>query len=56
MTNHTDPKTQNQFDRYLGQVSTTILFSDFGRVMLSHKGSTQQWDKRGDKWHLEGYS
>lgn len=56
MTNHTDPKTQNQFDRYLGQASTHILFSDFGRVMLSRKGSTEQWDKRGDKWHLAGFS
>ena len=54
---HTAPKSQKQFDQFLGQRTVAILFDDNNRVMIDYAGSTQQWDFRNDdKWHLTGMS
>lgn len=54
--NHTEPKTQKAFESFCDQKSTDVKWTEDDITMLRRKGSTQQWNKRGKKWHLAGFS
>ena len=57
MAKHIAPKNNSQFNAYLKQASTTVLYNDGDRQTIRRKdSSTEQWVWNGSKWVLAGFS
>lgn len=53
---HTAPKTNSQFQAFINQKSSSVLFDDGDRMMIRRPNSTQQWNWDGRHWRLTGFS